>query len=89
MTQNEVEVIIEIENGLFSEFAWLFRDDNKYIAMMKIVENAIDKYSKKQNKKTIECLKEVLTMGYKLNKKEWFDFVGTKIKELEGDKEWK
>ena len=46
MSNDENEVVLEIENGLFNEFYWLFKNDKNYIVMMKIVENAIDKYQK-------------------------------------------
>ena len=105
MTQNEVDVVNEIENGLFHEYTWLFsRKNHEYVKMVKIVENAIDKYSQKlQNQKAIECLKEIKAYieknespsfeqsldGYWfISSKKLFEYINTKIKAFEGEKEW-
>lgn len=65
MTEQESDVCSEIENGLYEEFNWLFADNSKYVKMINIVENAIDKNSKKlQTQKAIECLKEVREIIY-------------------------
>lgn len=95
MTQNEVDVVNEILNGLFSEYYWLFRKNHEYVKMLKIVENAIDKYSQnRQTQKAIECLKEceyyiidLLAGNYDNTLGIICAYIDTKIKELEGEKE--
>lgn len=98
MTEQECNVCNEIENGLYEEFSWLFRDDGNYIKMVNIVENAIDKYSQnKQNQKAIECLKEVRKSFIDTNNlpdlyfttislKDLYTVIDNKIKELEEGK---
>lgn len=48
MSEKMFELSNNIIDGLYKEFAWLFKDDNKYIAMMKIVESSIDEFEKRE-----------------------------------------